>query len=129
MTRSTSRLLTETVSLGYADRTVVDQVSVAIPDGQITVVVGPNACGKSTLLKGLARLVRPQGGSVLLDGEEIHRRPTREVAKVLGLLPQNPIRPTASPSPTSSAAAGTRTRASSPGGRRRTTAPSRRRWS
>ena len=93
MTHDTSRLLTQTLTLGYGDRQVVREVSVAIPDGEITVVVGPNACGKSTLLKGLARLVRPQGGAVLLDGEEIHRRPTREVAKVLGLLPQNPIAP------------------------------------
>jgi iron complex transport system ATP-binding protein len=93
MTHHTTRLLTQTLTLGYGDRQVVREVSVAIPDGEITVVVGPNACGKSTLLKGLARLVRPQGGAVLLDGEEIHRRPTREVAKVLGLLPQNPIAP------------------------------------
>lgn len=88
-----TRLLTESVTLGYADRTVVREVSVAIPDGKVTVVVGPNACGKSTFLKGLARLVRPQGGTVMLDGEAIHRRPTKEVAKVLGLLPQNPIAP------------------------------------
>ncbi|SEB82440.1 iron complex transport system ATP-binding protein [Nocardioides exalbidus] len=93
MTDSTSRLHTEAVSLGYGDRLVVDQVSVEIPDGKVTVVVGPNACGKSTLLKGLARLVRPQGGAVILDGQEIHKRPTKEVAKVLGLLPQNPIAP------------------------------------
>lgn len=87
------KLLTQDVSLGYGDRLVVREVSLEIPDGQITVVVGPNACGKSTLLKGLARLVRPRGGSVLLGGEEIHRLPTKEVAKVLGLLPQNPIAP------------------------------------
>ena len=90
---STSRLLTQDLTLGYGDRTVVEGVSVEVPDGKVTVVVGPNACGKSTLLKGLARLVRPQGGAVLLDGEEIHKRPTKEVAKVLGLLPQNPIAP------------------------------------
>jgi iron complex transport system ATP-binding protein len=88
-----TRLLTDSVCLGYGDRRVVDEVSVEVPNGKVTVVVGPNACGKSTLLRGLARLVRPQGGAVLLDGEEIHRRPTKEVAKVLGLLPQNPIAP------------------------------------
>ena len=71
-----SRLLTQDLTLGYGERQVVHEVSVAIPDGKVTVVVGPNACGKSTLLKGLARLVRPQGGVVLLDGEAIHRRPT-----------------------------------------------------
>jgi iron complex transport system ATP-binding protein len=88
-----TRLHTDKVSLGYGDRRVVDEVTVEIPDGKVTVVVGPNACGKSTLLKGLARLVRPQGGAVVLDGQEIHQRPTKEVAKVLGLLPQNPIAP------------------------------------
>ena len=68
MTPDPSRLLTQTVTFGYGDRQVVREVSVEIPDGKVTVVVGPNACGKSTLLKGLARLVRPQGGAVLLDG-------------------------------------------------------------
>jgi iron complex transport system ATP-binding protein len=55
--------------------------------------VGANACGKSTLLRGLARLLRPRGGTVLLDGEDIHRLPTREVARRLGMLPQQPIAP------------------------------------
>lgn len=90
---TTSRLATRDLRLGYAEREVVQGVDLAVPDGKVTVVVGPNACGKSTLLKGLARLVRPRGGTVLLDGEDIHRRPTKEVARVLGLLPQNPIAP------------------------------------
>lgn len=88
-----SRLRTEQVSLGYGDRTVVREVTVEVPDGRTTVVVGANACGKSTLLRGLARLLRAESGSVLLDGEVIHRRPTKEVARVLGLLPQHPIAP------------------------------------
>ncbi len=88
-----SRLRTERVSLGYGDRTVVREVTVEVPDGRTTVVVGANACGKSTLLRGLARLLRAESGSVLLDGEVIHRRPTKEVARVLGLLPQHPIAP------------------------------------
>ena len=81
------------VVLGYDDRTVVDGVDVAIPAGAVTVVVGANACGKSTLLRGLARLLRPRGGSVLLDGRDLHRTPTREVARRLGLLPQSPVAP------------------------------------
>ena len=56
-------------------------------------IVGANACGKSTLLRGLARLLKPQSGAVLLDGEVIHRQPTKRVARILGLLPQNPIAP------------------------------------
>lgn len=87
------RLVADAVTIGYADQVVVDALDLAIPDGRITVVVGANACGKSTLLRGMARLLRPRGGAVLLDGTAVHTRPTREVAKVLGLLPQQPITP------------------------------------
>jgi len=90
---TTARLRADMVSLGYADRTVVDRLSLAVPDRQTTVIVGANACGKSTLLRGLARLLRPTGGAVLLDGEAIHRLPTRQVARTLGLLPQSPVTP------------------------------------
>jgi iron complex transport system ATP-binding protein len=88
-----SRLATAEVTLGYDGRTVVEGLTLAIPDGQVTVIVGPNACGKSTLLRGMARLLRPRSGAVLLDGDSIHRKPTREVARVLGLLPQHPVAP------------------------------------
>ncbi len=81
------------VVLGYDERVVVDGVDVAIPAGQVTAVVGANASGKSTLLRGLARLLVPRGGSVLLDGHDLHRTPTREVARRLGLLPQSPLAP------------------------------------
>jgi len=89
----TVRLATSELTLGYADRPVVRGLSLEVPDGAVTVVVGPNACGKSTLLRGLARLLRPSSGSVLLDGRAIHRLPTSEVARTLGLLPQAPIAP------------------------------------
>ena len=81
------------IVLGYGDRVVVDGVDVAIPAGLVTVVVGANACGKSTLLRGLSRLLAPRGGSVLLDGRDLHQTPTKEVARRLGLLPQSPIAP------------------------------------
>ena len=86
-------LRAEGVVLGYRDRVVVDVVDVAISPGQVTVVVGANASGKSTLLRGLARLLPPRGGTVLLDGRDVHRLPTREVALRLGLLPQSPLAP------------------------------------
>ncbi|WP_447644460.1 ABC transporter ATP-binding protein [Nocardioides zeae] len=92
-TSAPTRLYAEGVSLGYDDRTVVDDLTVAIPDGKVTVIVGGNGCGKSTLLRGMARLLRPRGGAVLLDGEAVHTMPTKQVARRLGLLPQNPIAP------------------------------------
>ena len=88
-----SSLAASDLTLGYDDRVIVDGLSLTIPAEEITVVVGANACGKSTLLRGLARLLKPRTGSVLLDGEDIHRLPTREVATRLGILPQQPIAP------------------------------------
>ncbi len=83
----------EDLSLGYDDRIISEDLSVEIPHGKVTVIVGANACGKSTLLRGLARLLRPKAGTVLLDGTDIHRLPTKQVATRLGILPQQPIAP------------------------------------
>ncbi|MEM7287336.1 MAG: ABC transporter ATP-binding protein [Actinomycetota bacterium] len=88
-----SRLRADGVRLAYDESVVVDHLDLDVPDGEITVIVGPNACGKSTLLRALARLLRPMSGQVVLDGEAIHSLPTREVARRLGLLPQSPIAP------------------------------------
>ena len=88
-----ARLVADHLRLAYDDRDVVEDLSVAIPTGRFTVIVGPNACGKSTLLRALARLLTPRHGTVLLDGEEIRRIPTRTVAQRLGILPQQPIAP------------------------------------
>ena len=79
--------------LSYGERIVVDGLSLTLPAGRITMIVGANACGKSTLLRGLSRLLKPAGGSVLLSGRDISARPAREVARTLGLLPQTPTAP------------------------------------
>lgn len=81
------------VRLGYGDREIVPGLSVTVPPGQITVIVGPNACGKSTLLRAMARLLVPSAGAVLLNGRSIQEMPTKEVAAVLGILPQSPTAP------------------------------------
>ncbi len=81
------------VRLGYGDREIVPGLSVTVPPGRITVIVGPNACGKSTLLRAMARLLAPSAGAVLLDGRSIQDMPTKEVAAVLGILPQSPTAP------------------------------------
>jgi iron complex transport system ATP-binding protein len=79
--------------LGYEQRPVVAGITTEIPAGRVTMIVGPNACGKSTLLRGLARLLTPTAGKVLLDGRDIHTLPTRQVAARLGILPQTPVAP------------------------------------
>jgi iron complex transport system ATP-binding protein len=86
-------LRADRLSLAYDQVPVVEELSLAVPTGRITALVGPNACGKSTLLRGLARLLKPRAGAVYLDGREIHRSPTRQVALRLGLLPQGPTAP------------------------------------
>lgn len=89
----TTRLQGNALTLGYDKKIVAENLSVAIPDGELTVIIGPNACGKSTLLRTLSRLARPLQGEVLLDGDAIARYSTREVARRLGLLPQSSSAP------------------------------------
>ncbi|MCG7417894.1 MULTISPECIES: ABC transporter ATP-binding protein [Microbacterium] len=86
-------LRAEGVTLGYGDRTIVESLTLDVPPGRVTTIVGANACGKSTLLKAMARLLSPARGEVLLDGKAIHRLPTKQVARILGLLPQSPLAP------------------------------------
>ena len=88
-----SRLRAEGVRLGYGDHIVVDGLDLDVLPGTVTAVIGPNGCGKSTLLRALGRLLSPTAGQVLLDGKRIDKTPTRQVAKVLGILPQSPIAP------------------------------------
>lgn len=78
---------------GYGDTTILDGLDLDVPPGKITAIVGANACGKSTLLRTMARLLSPKGGEVLLDGAAIHRLPARTLARTLGLLPQSPVAP------------------------------------
>jgi iron complex transport system ATP-binding protein len=86
-------LSAENLAVGYDQREIIHDLSVRIPTGKISVIVGANACGKSTLLKTLARLLKPSRGTVLLDGKSIQSIPTRAVALKLGLLPQSPTAP------------------------------------
>ena len=89
----THRLHARSVTLRYEERTISNDLTFALPDGSFTVVVGPNACGKSTLLRAMARLLKPSSGEVILDGRAIGDFPTREIARRLGLLPQSAAAP------------------------------------
>ncbi|GAA2837847.1 iron complex transport system ATP-binding protein [Leucobacter komagatae] len=86
-------LRVENATIGYDQKTISSELSVEIPDGSFTVIVGPNACGKSTLLRALSRLIRPSAGQVLLDGKSISSYRAKEVATRLGLLPQTSLAP------------------------------------
>lgn len=90
---SDQRLHVDGATIGYDKRIISKDLSVSIPDSSFTVIVGPNACGKSTLLRALSRLLKPSMGRVVLDGADIRSYRTREVARRLGLLPQTSIAP------------------------------------
>ncbi|SDS37551.1 iron complex transport system ATP-binding protein [Paraoerskovia marina] len=87
------QLTVDHLTLGYGDRTVVTDLQVDVPPGRITAIVGANACGKSTLLRSMSRLLAPRAGQVLLDGKDVHRMPAKQLARTLGLLPQSPVAP------------------------------------
>ncbi len=91
--RGGARLQVESATIGYDHHVISQELSVSIPDRSFTVIVGPNACGKSTLLRGLSRLLKPSAGQVVLDGADIHSYKAKEVARRVGLLPQTAIAP------------------------------------
>ncbi|WP_433678499.1 ABC transporter ATP-binding protein [Nocardia sp. CA-119907] len=88
-----TRLSAQEVTLGYGDRVIVDGLSIDIAPGVVTTVIGPNGCGKSTMLRALGRLLRPRQGRILLDGKAISSMKTKDVACILGMLPQSPVAP------------------------------------
>ncbi|MEO6529834.1 MAG: ABC transporter ATP-binding protein [Specibacter sp.] len=81
------------LDLGYDGRQISTGLEVVIPPGSFTAIIGPNACGKSTLLRALSRLLKPTAGDVLLEGRDIHSYKTRDVARRLALLPQQSSAP------------------------------------
>lgn len=92
MTRE-RRLETHNLSAGYEKRVILKDVSLVVPAGRITAIVGGNASGKSTFLRTLSRILPVKSGSVLLDGQSVHQMPSRRLAQMMGLLPQSPIAP------------------------------------
>lgn len=86
-------LETKSLILSYGDTVIIDELDLQIPKGEITVFIGSNGCGKSTLLRSLARLLKPQSGSILIEKEMISKLSTKEIAKQLAILPQGPVAP------------------------------------
>ncbi|MBM7704555.1 ABC transporter ATP-binding protein [Metabacillus iocasae] len=86
-------LLTEKLNIGYGDVDIVKELDLEIPHGKITTIIGPNGCGKSTILKTMSRILHPKSGFVYLDGKAIHKASTKEIAKKMAILPQSPEAP------------------------------------
>jgi len=88
-----SKMQTERLHIGYGSVTIVEDLNLLLPDGKVTALVGANGSGKSTILKAMSRILRPSAGRVLLDGKSIERHSTRDVARQLAILPQQPVAP------------------------------------
>lgn len=92
-TKNVYELTVKELSAGYDGKTILTDVSLAVPKNRISVILGANGCGKSTLLKTFARLLKPESGGILLDGKSIADVPSKKLAQTLGLLPQSPVVP------------------------------------
>ncbi|MCI4138435.1 ABC transporter ATP-binding protein [Bacillus vallismortis] len=86
-------LTTEQLGIGYGDRVIVEDLNISVPKGKITTLIGPNGCGKSTILKTMSRIMRSHTGAVYLNGKAIHKMPTKDIAKDMAILPQTPEAP------------------------------------
>ncbi len=86
-------IYTKGMDAGYEDNLIIRDLNITLPRHRITALVGANGSGKSTILKAIARILRPSSGAVYLDGKDIHTQKTREIAKKLAILPQNPTAP------------------------------------
>ncbi|MBM6617193.1 ABC transporter ATP-binding protein [Bacillus suaedaesalsae] len=83
------RLITEDLNISYGDRLIVKNLTIEIPEKKITTIIGSNGCGKSTLLKAMTRIISQQSGSIILDGVNISKHSTKELAKKMAILPQS----------------------------------------
>ncbi|WP_025025969.1 ABC transporter ATP-binding protein [Caldalkalibacillus mannanilyticus] len=86
-------LSAEQLGIAYGDVEIVRELNLKIPEGKVTTLIGPNGCGKSTILKTMSRILTPKNGVVYLDGKSIHQESTKEIAKKMAILPQTPEAP------------------------------------
>lgn len=87
------RMSMSNLGVGYGEVKIVEDLNLHIPEGSVTTIIGPNGCGKSTILKAMSRLIEPKNGVVYLDGKAIHKESTKEIAKKMAVLPQTPKAP------------------------------------
>ena len=83
----------QNVSLGYNHKLVLKDVTLKVAPGEMVGLIGPNGSGKSTIIKALSRVIHPYSGRILLDGKDITGIPRRELARLVGVVPQMPLLP------------------------------------
>ncbi|CFX84286.1 ABC transporter-like [Syntrophomonas zehnderi OL-4] len=82
------KLKLDNLSCGYGQRKVLENISLEINGGEVIGLLGANGCGKTTLIKSILGLLPTQGGEVLLDGKNIKRWTSAQIARVVGYIPQ-----------------------------------------
>jgi iron complex transport system ATP-binding protein len=88
-----SSIKVENLSIAYEESVIVENLNVSVPKGKITTIIGPNGCGKSTILKTIGRIMKPKNGMIYINGEDIKNISTKEIAKKMAVLPQTPQSP------------------------------------
>jgi len=83
----------QNVSLGYNHQPVLKGITLRAMPGELVGLIGPNGSGKSTIIKALSRIIHPDSGKILLDGRDIASIPRRELALLIGVVPQMPLLP------------------------------------
>lgn len=86
-------ITTKNLDIAYDDTLIVENLNMAIPHTKITSIIGPNGCGKSTVLKAVGRILKPKKGTVHLSGADISSLSTKEIARKMAILPQIPTAP------------------------------------
>ncbi|MBX4267685.1 ABC transporter ATP-binding protein [Clostridium estertheticum] len=84
---------TENLSISYGDSDIVKDLNLNIPKGKITTIIGSNGCGKSTILKTIARILKPKNGIIYINGNDIQGLSSKAIAKKMAVLPQSPEAP------------------------------------
>lgn len=90
---SDNGLAVRNATISYGGAPVVKELTLDIPHNEFTMIIGPNGCGKSTLVKSLGRVLRPADGTITLHGRDLWSYRGKEAAREVALLPQNPIAP------------------------------------
>ncbi|MDU1856024.1 MAG: ABC transporter ATP-binding protein, partial [Clostridium baratii] len=84
---------TKDLNISYGNLDIVKDLNLEIPKGKITTIIGANGCGKSTILKTLARIIKPKSGSIYINDKELNSQDSKELAKAMAVLPQSPQAP------------------------------------
>jgi iron complex transport system ATP-binding protein len=78
------------LTLGYEGKRVLEDISFEVEKNKVTTLIGPNGCGKSTILKALSRSKKPVSGEIFLEMENIYHIKEKKLAKIMSILPQSP---------------------------------------